>query len=154
MCGGVGYAVKKINEEELRKYYSQELIDRFKSSGKVESFFWHKNASLPIQTKNGVRLKMWGNKDEEIKLPRTGWARDESLKLGKWNYLSPEPVDILVDTGYEKKACFNTPSGLQGILVKKGDEERVYMLTEEASEEYQKETGHNREPLGEKRDYK
>lgn len=155
MCGGVGYKTKNIPEEELKKYYSPELIKRFKTEGKAESFFWHKNAVLPIQSKSGkVQLMLWGNKDKDLKLPPTGWAKEESLKEGKWDYMHPEPVDIPVDSGYEKKTWFDLSEGTKGIVVKRGDEERVYMITREASEEYKKETGHGREPIGKKKNFK
>jgi hypothetical protein len=149
MCGGVGYKIKKIPEEELRKYYSPELIARFKTAGRVESFFWQKNATLPVKNKVGVQLVLWGNKDESVKLTKTGWAKEESLKIGKWNYLHPEVVDIPADSGYEKKTWFDFRNGTKGIVVKNGNDERVYMITREAGKEYKKETGHDREPLGE-----
>ena len=153
MCGGVGYKPKNISDEELRKYYSPELIKRFKTTGRIESFFWHNNANLPIKRKNKIQLKLWGNKNDNLRLPKTGWARQESLQAGKWEYLHPELVDIPVDSGYEKKTWFDFSNGAKGLLVKKGEEERVYMITMEAGEEYKKETGHNREPLGKKANY-
>lgn len=153
MCGGAGFKIKNIPEKDLKKYYSTELIKRFKETGKIESFFWQKNAVLPVKGKTGVQLILWGNKDKDIKLPKTGWAREESLKDGKWDYLHPEMVDIPIDDGYEKKTKFNLPNGTKGIVVQKGESGRVYMVTKEASPEYQKETGHNREPLGEKKNY-
>lgn len=155
MCGGVGFKVKNIPEGELRKYYSPELVKRFKTGGRIESFFWQKNAVLPVNvnTKKGIQLKLWGNKDESVKLPKTGWAREESLAAGKWDYLHPEPVDLPVDSGYEKKTWFDLPQGTKGILVRREGDERVYMITKEAGEEYKKETGHGREPLGQKKNY-
>jgi hypothetical protein len=150
MCGGVGYKIKKIPKEELEKYYSPELIQRFETSGRVESFFWEKNAVLPVRSKDKVQLKLWGNKDEEIKLPKTGWAKEESLQIGKWDYLHPEIVDIPVDSGYEKKVWFDFAKGTKGVVVEKDGQQRVYMVTKAASQEYQRETGHDREPLGEK----
>jgi len=154
MCGGVGYKTKNIPDVELKKYYSQELIDRFKHEGRVESFFWHEQASLPIRRGEKIQLMLWGNKNKELKLPSTGWARIESIKNGKWDYLHPDEVDILVDKGYEKKTWFDFKNGTKGLIVKKGDEERVYMITKEASREYKDETSHNREPLGRKDNYK
>ncbi|MCU0679599.1 MAG: hypothetical protein MUC28_04120 [Planctomycetes bacterium] len=153
MCGGVGFKIKNISDEELGKYYSPELVKRFKTGGRIESFFWHKNAVLPVKTKQGTQLKIWGNKDENIKLPKTGWAKSESLAAGKWDYLRPEPADIPVDAGYEKKTWFDLPQGAKGIVVKRGREERVYMITKEASEEYKRQTGHGREPLGDKNNF-
>ncbi len=153
MCGGVGFKIKNIPEKELKKYYSSELIKRFKTDDRAESFFWHKDPVLPVETKKGRQLILWGNKDEDIKLPKTGWAKEESLSFGKWDYLKPEQVDILINEGYEKKTWFDMPNGTKGIVVKQGREERVYMITKEASVEYKKETGHNREPLGVKENY-
>jgi hypothetical protein len=153
MCGGVGFKTKNIPENELKKYYSPELIKRFKTTGRIESFFWLKEPVLPVKTKKGVQLVLWGNKDENVKLPKTGWAKEESLKVGKWNYLKPEPVDIPVDSGYEKKTWFNFDNGTKGIVIKRNKDERVYMITKEASEEYKKFAGHGREPLGKKGNY-
>lgn len=154
MCGGVGFKIKNISDDELKKYYSPEYVRRMKAGGKAESFFWHKNAVLPVKSKNGAELKEWGNKDEQLKLPLTGWAKEESLKAGKWDYLKPEVVDVPVDSGYEKKTWFDFKGGTKGIIVKKNGSEKVYMITKEASEDYKNETGHNREPLGEKMNFK
>jgi hypothetical protein len=154
MCGGVGFKTKNIPAEELKKFYSPELLRRFKTSGRIESFFWHNDPILPVKNKDGgIKLERWGNKDDAGKLPKTGWAKEESLKIGKWDYLHPEFVDIPVDSGYEKKTWFDLPEGTKGIIVKRAGEERVYMITREASNEYKLETGHGREPLGEKINY-
>lgn len=153
MCGGVGFKIKNIPEEELKKYYSKDLIQRFIKVNRVESFFWQKDPVLPIKSKQGIQLKLWGNKDKDIRLPKTGWAREESLGEGRWDYLEPEMVDILVDSGYEKKTWFELPSGTKGAVVKRGGEERVYIITREASKKYREETGHGREPLGKKKNY-
>jgi hypothetical protein len=154
MCGGVGYKIKNISEKELLKYYQSEAVQLFLAEGKAKSFFWHPNAVLPIKHKTGIQLVLWGNKDKEIKLPQTGWAKTETLQAGKWDYLKPEPVDILVDSGYEKQVWFDLPEGTRGIIVRKGVQERVYMITQAASEEYLMATGHDREPLGVKRNYR
>ncbi len=153
MCGGVGFKIKNIPEEELKKYYSPELIRRFKTTDRIESFFWRQDAVLPVATERGGKLLLWGNKDENLKLPLTGWAKEESLKQGKWSYLKPEIVDVPVDSGYEKKTWFDLPNGTKGIVVKKDKAERIYMITKEASTEYKKQTGYEREPLGEKNNY-
>jgi hypothetical protein len=151
MCGGVGFKIKNLPKSELRKYYSPALIKRFSEAGKIESFFWEKNSVLPVRTKKGIQLKLWGNKDENIKLPKTGWAKIESIKIGKWGYLHPEIVDIPVDSGYEKKVWFCLPQGTKGVVVQKGNNERVYMITKEADEVYKLITKHDREPLGNKK---
>ena len=154
MCGGVGFKIKNIPDEELVKYFSPELIDRFKEAGRIESFFWYKNAVLPVLAGKSIRLKIWGNKDDALKLPKTGWAKEESLIAGKWDYLHPEKVKIAADSGFEKKVWFDLPEGTEGILVKRGEQERIYMITKEASEEYKKATGHDREPPGKKLNFR
>jgi len=153
MCGGVGFKIKNISDDELKKYYSPALIKRFKITGRIESFFWYKDAVLPIKTGDGAQLKFWGNKEEEINLPMTGWAKEESLREGKWDYLRPAIVDIPIDSGYEKKTWFNMPQGTKGVVVKRDNNERLYMITKEASREYKEETGHDREPIGEKENF-
>ena len=77
------------------------------------------------------------------------------LKDGKWDYLKPDTVDIPIDSGYEKKVWFDMPEGTKGVLVesKEGDE-RVYMITSKASDRYEKETKHDREPVGKKLKYR
>lgn len=153
MCGGVGFQTKNISEEELKKYYSPELIKRFKKTGCVESFFWQDKAVLPVETKAGVQLMLWGNKDQNVKLPPTGWAREESLKEGKWEYLHPEPVAIPAESGYEKKTWFKFRKGTKGVAIERQGEKRVYMITKQAGKEYAEKTGHDREPLGDKENY-
>lgn len=154
MCGGVGFSIKNISEAELTRYYSPEILQRLQAEGRAESFFWREPAVLPVKTRNGVQLKIWGNKSKELKLPQTGWAKAESLAAGKWDHLHPEPADIPIDAGYEKKVWFDMPAGTKGIVVKKGGDERIYMITETADEEYLRETGHTRQPLGEKKEYR
>jgi hypothetical protein len=154
MCGGVGFKIKNISDSELKKYYSPELIKRFKEQDKIESFFWYKQAVLPVKRESKIELHAWGNKDSKVKLPKTGWAKEESLKQGKWNYLHPEIVDLPVDSGYEKKIWFDFLEGTKGILVKNGKDERVYMITREASDEYREKTGHDRMPPGVKSNYR
>jgi hypothetical protein len=153
MCGGVGFKTRNIPEAELRKHYSTELIKRFKKTDRIESFFWHKNAVLPVMRDKNIELMVWGNKNKEIKFPPTGWAREESLRDGKWAYLHPEPADIPVDSGYEKKTWFDFKNGTKGVVIERDGKKRVYMITKEASQKYENETGHGREPLGDKNNY-
>lgn len=148
MCGGIGYKIKNIPEAELAKFYTPEEIARFKQTGAVEDFFWRRQPVLPIKTDQGIRLKVWGNKDKNLKLPATGWAREESIMDGKWDYLKPEEVLIGAEKGYEKKVWFDLPQGTPGLLVKRNGEERVYMITKPAGKTYQEKTGHDRQPIG------
>lgn len=156
MCGGVGYTIKNISDQELKKFFSPSLIDKIKENKRIETFYWYKDPILPVKTKRGIQLMIWGNKDKNLKLPQTGWAKQESLTVGKWNWLHPEIVDIPVDSGYEKKVWFDLPEGTKGVIVKDSQKnvERVYTVTKPASKKYIDETSHDREPLGEKKNYR
>lgn len=41
----------------------------------------------------------------------------------------------------------------KGVVVKRDDNQRVYMVTKDASEEYKQQTGHDRGPIGDKKNY-
>ena len=48
--------------------------------------------------------------------------------------------------GVEKKVWFGIEHGIRGFLVRRGDEQRVYMLTLPPTPEYHALTGHDRMP--------
>ncbi|OGF31269.1 hypothetical protein A3H09_01630 [Candidatus Falkowbacteria bacterium RIFCSPLOWO2_12_FULL_45_13] len=81
MCGGVGFKIKNIPERELKKYYPPDMTKRFKAADRAESFFWQKNPVLPVKTDGTVELVERGNRDDQLKLPLTGWAKAESIKV-------------------------------------------------------------------------
>jgi hypothetical protein len=149
MCGGVGFRFKRISEQDLANFYTPLEIDKFRKSGRVQSFFWQKNPALPVEDGGKVRLLPWGNRDKTKKLPQTGWTRQESLDEGKWAYLKPELVKIVAEEGWEKGVHLNFESGyLQGVMVDDEDKKkRAYMVTKQSSPNYQKKTQHNREPI-------
>jgi hypothetical protein len=151
MCGGIATKLNQIPKSELKKYYDDRQIAMFVSDGEFKSNYWDKRPILPIMRGDRVELKDWGNRDDKIDLPKTGWAKQESVGDGKWNWLNPESVNILADKGVEKGVWFNFDDhSMPGLLVKKGDEERVYMLTQPADQNYLEKTGHDRMPVGNK----
>jgi hypothetical protein len=54
---------------------------------------------------------------------------------------------IPVTHGVEKGKWFDITHGIRGLLVARGDLQRVYMLTEEANPEFLTVTGHERVPV-------
>lgn len=148
MCGGVGFNLSDIDEENLFQFYNEEEIARFKKEGIGMSFFWDREPVLPVIEENKrARLVSWGNRDKNVNLPKTGWAKIESVTGGKWNYLHPKDIIIPAVKGYEKGKWFSIEKGIKGIKVSKDSIEKVYMITKEASPEYAKNIKHNREPL-------
>jgi putative SOS response-associated peptidase YedK len=159
MCGGVIFPYKKEYRALLEKFYSPEEVDRFEATGEVKSVYWQKGEPvLPVvasteadeeEPKEGEepRLMMWGNRDKDAPFPNTGWARAESIEEGKWRYLKPKPALIPVSYGVEKGKWFEIENGIAGLVVQKDGEERVYMLTREANDEFLDHTHHERMPV-------
>ncbi len=155
MCGGVIFPYKKIYAEALSEMYSPEEIAEFERTGQVKSVFWQRGEPvLPVQTEAaqedgepGVELVRWGNRDKNAPFPQTGWARIDSIEAGKWSHLKPKPVVIPVSYGVEKGKWFPIESGIMGVLVERKGEERVYMLTDEATPEFLGVTRHERMPV-------
>jgi hypothetical protein len=146
MCGGVRFKYDERLEPALTAVYTPEQLAQARESGVVQSVFWQPRPVLPAIVDGDLRLFDWGNRDEALKLPKTGWVRVESLQAGKWNYLRPREVVIPAFQGVEKKVWFGIEQGIRGYLVHRGDEQRVYMLTLPPTPEYRELTGHDRMP--------
>lgn len=153
MCGGIVASAGRIPKKDLKKFYSAEQVKEIEKSGELSSFFWNSKPALPVEEGQEVHLLPWGNRDKNIKLPQTGWARKETLDQGHWDYLKPKRVHIPISKGYEKKVWFSFKSGTEGIVVEKSGDKRVYMITEPADEEYLQKTMHDRMAPGEKSDF-
>jgi len=146
MCGGVRFKYDDRLEPALAEVYSPEQLKLARETGAVQSVYWQAHPVLPALLDGDVRLFDWGNRDESLKLPKTGWVRIESLDAGKWNYLRPQEVVIPAFEGVEKKVWFGIDHGIRGFLVRRNGAERVYMLTLPPTPEYRALTGHDRMP--------
>jgi len=149
MCGGLAFCVDDISEEELERFFLPEELDAFRKVGHGESFFWSRRPVLPFKmtrTSNEIHLIGWGNREKEVNLPETGWAKWESFQDGKWKHLHPTKVLIPAMRGCEKKIWFDISNPIAAILAERDGEKRAYMITEPASEEYKELTGHDRMP--------
>jgi len=154
MCGGVIFPYKKEYKKALEQYYSPAEVEEFEKTGQVRSLYWQKGEPvLPVVTEGDDgepprhELLRWGNRDKEAPFPQTGWARKDSLEAGKWDYLKPDPVLIPVTYGVEKGKWFEIENGIQGVVLHRGDENRVYMITDNADPEYVEVTHHQRMPV-------
>lgn len=160
MCGGVIFPYRPEYKQFLEQYYPPEDVEAFEKSGQVKSVYWQKTEPvLPVLTAGedehepGYEMLRWGNRDKEAPFPQTGWARSESLNSGKWSYLKPVPALIPVTFGVEKGKWFPIDHGIHGVVVEKGGEKRVYMLTNEATPEFLGVTHHDRMPVLEGQDH-
>lgn len=150
MCGGIALDFDDVSADELERYFLPEEIDAFRRTGRIESFFWSRRPVLPMHP-NGcesdpIKLIDWGNREKNVDLPKTGWARWESVNAGRWNHLTLKEISIPVRRGYEKRVWFDITGTIAGILAEKNGIVRAYMITIPADDEYRSLTGHDRMP--------
>jgi len=153
MCGGIIANLSQISKRELNKFYSEKEIEKMEKAGRFETYYWSKRPVLPVREQQKITLYDWGNRDKDLALPKTGWAKKESLDQGKWNWLTPKKVCIPALRGYEKGVWFDFKRGVDGVLVEKNHQARVYMVTQKADSNYQRLTKHERMPVGEKSNF-
>lgn len=147
MCGGIRFKYSEQVQPMLSEVLSGEQLAQAQASGVVQSVYWQPRPVLPALIGDELHLFDWGNRDQTLKLPKTGWVRAESLEAGKWDYLRPQEVIIPAFQGVEKKVWFTIDHGIRGYLVHRGDQQRVYMLTTAPTPEYLALTGHDRMPV-------
>lgn len=146
MCGAISIQYDPALRAELLKFLPEDAIQKFERSGEIVFAYWDKRPLLPIRQESGIRILDWGNRDKQVALPKTGWARLESLQAKKWDWLKPKVVLIPAQRGCEKKVWFQLQKDIKAVLVTKDGIERVYMITEAATSEYRTLTGHDRMP--------
>ena len=128
MCGGIRFKYSETMQPMLSEVLSGEQLAQAQESGVVQSVYWQPRPVLPALVDDELKLFDWGNRDENLKLPKTGWVRAESLEAGKWDYLKPKEIVIPAFEGVEKKVWFTIDHGIRGLLVHRGDEHRVGQL--------------------------
>ncbi len=146
MCAGISFHIDNIDSPELDRFFTPEEYQKQRKGDLIETFYWQKKPFLPVEEEGEVHLYEWGNRESGIKLPKTGWAKIESVQDGLWDWLSPKRVVITSDYGYEKRKWFKTPRGLTGIKVRLNDSIRVYLLTAKADLDFKNRIGHDRMP--------
>ncbi len=153
MCRAISILKNRINLELLEEYNLQRRV-RQRGDETVEEVVFdfadrENDPQLPVVHDGQLCIYEWGNRGGRVaKLPKTGWCREESLKAGKWRWLSPQEVVIPAQFGLEKGIWFSITEGIQGIVVNDQTERpHVYMLTREASTYYQNMTKHDRMPV-------
>lgn len=150
MCAGFAIYYEKLKKAQVKKCFTDAELEKYKKGDELSFFFWQKKPCVPIEENGEVDLYEWGNRDDKkIKMPKTGWCRNESLIEGKWQWLKPKKVHVPVHKGFEKKKWFSTPKGIDAVLVEQNGKKRVYIITEPSSSFFTRLTGHDRMPVGE-----
>lgn len=148
MCAGLSFHIDNLNRKELSRFFTPDEFGKQRKGDSVQVFFWQHRPFLPVEEEGTLHLYDWGNREPNLKLPKTGWAKIESVRDGKWDWLSPKTVNIPSIMGYEKKKWFKTPEGLKGIKVRYHNIIRVYLVTTKADQKFLKFIGHDRQPVG------
>lgn len=148
MCAGISFHIDDINPKELDRFFTRQEFEKQRKGDQVHTMFWQDKPFLPVDEPDGVKLCEWGNRDRMSKLPKTGWARLESIQDGRWDWLKPQKIWIPSLMGYDKKKWFKTPQGLTGVKVRYHNLTRVYIVTTKADRSYVDLIGHDRMPVG------
>ncbi|MFZ9857401.1 MAG: hypothetical protein ACO3F2_03570 [Roseiflexaceae bacterium] len=138
MCGAVRFHWHDVNDSLLNALPQTDVG--------YESQYWGVHPILPVHVEGHTLLVEWGNRSAHRGMPATGWAQRESVKAGKWNHHQPVPVVIPVQQGYEQGVWFSITHGIHGILLGRGADARVFMMTEAATPMYLALTNHPRQP--------
>ena len=121
MCGGIEYQGTKV-------------------------YFPNPEARLPVRTRDGgVSWVSWGERTKggRTMFPNGGWARLESIKMGKWKPWHPRPVLIACDRFMEKDEAgashwidVDPRMMIQGLVAERNNLQRLYVVTEPPPQEY------------------
>ena len=115
------------------------------SSKEWKIYFPNPKAALPIAKKDAsLEWVKWGRrKEEQAPFVQGGWARADSIELGKWEKYKPVFVKLAVHSFMEKDAervshWIDVPKGqaIEALIVNNNDEQRIYVVTEDTPEEY------------------
>ena len=116
------------------------------SSGKDwKVYFPNPKAALPVAKNDGsVEWVKWGRRrEEQAPFVQGGWARSDSIELGKWERYSPLFVQLAVHSFMEKDAekvshWIDVPQGqaIEALIVEFNEEKRIYVVTEDTPDEY------------------
>lgn len=151
MCAGISLSIVDLPENLFEEFHLADRIKANNATGELEIRFLFRDpkAQLPVRLSSEIEIDAWGNRDDKTsRLPKTGWCRLESFTAGKWKFLHPEEVIIPARRGIEKGVWFDIENGIRGVRVlDSSDQPHVYMLTENASDEYLRLTGHPRMPV-------
>ena len=153
MCGGVRFKYDERLEPALAKVYSGEQLEAARAAGVVTSVFWQAHPVLPALIDGDLQLFDWGNRDEALKLPKTGWVRAESLEAGAEELLpqarrgaryrcamvfvrgADDPAPVIAEASWEGSIDFgrrgNSGFGYDPLFVVAGTDVTVAGMPEE-----------------------
>ena len=116
------------------------------TSGKEwKVYFPNPKAALPVVKSDGtVEWVKWGRrKEEQAPFVQGGWARSDSIELGKWERYSPVFVKLAAHSFMEKDAAkvshwIDIPQeqAIEALIVEFDEDKRIYVVTEDTPPEF------------------
>ena len=104
----------------------------------VRLFFPNPKATLPVLTKtHTIQRVPWGRRQNQAGvLPLGGCAHLDAIYAGRWDRWLPKPVKLAVKCFMEldiegQARWYDLTKGqhIQGLIVREGSEQRVYVVT-------------------------
>lgn len=140
MCVAVAIHRNKLSKQLIHEHgLSDRLINHAPDAEDEAQFHYrHRNPVLPVLWQGRLDIIEWGNRDRtDIRVPKTGWCRHESLFNGKWAEFAPLPVIIPAAYALDDGGWFKITQGIEAVIIhdEMGDP-HVYMVTEPASNWY------------------
>lgn len=96
-------AVSIDYQQDLKYFFTEAEVKDFENKGEIVFAYWDKYPMIPFNNKNGITFIEWGNRASNLKIPRIGWTRLESLLQKKWGHIKSKVVLIPAKKGCEKK---------------------------------------------------
>jgi hypothetical protein len=140
MCRGIALAWSEVPTELIGRFgLERRAFDRGPhGEPEVQFFYTDPDPRIPVWRDGRLVIARWGNgRGKSRLLPRTSWARLDSLEAGEWRRYGAIPVEIPATLGLERFVWYRIREGIRGVLV---PDERgmavAYMLVEPSSHYY------------------
>lgn len=149
MCDGIALNLEDLPQVLIERFGLRKRIVQRTPESVPEVHFLHrvKPRQLPAWFRNGLEILPWGNNEGRIpELPWTSWIEMESLAEGRWR-VPYEQVVIPASLGFDRRIWYQIREGIVGIVVSRGTERVLFMLTEESTHYYRTMTRSERMPV-------
>lgn len=148
MCDGISLLRRDLGESIIERHQLQDRVSARSEQADEELKFLRRatNPLLPVWIGGELQVVTWGPGDS--RLPQTFWCREESLADGRWDWLSPESVEVPATFALQNQVWYQVSGGLRGVLVRgPAGRPHAYILTQPASRYYQVMTRSERMPM-------
>ncbi|MBD3330053.1 hypothetical protein GF354_00820 [Candidatus Peregrinibacteria bacterium] len=140
MCTSIRFSRYEFRDSELDSYGLSPSGDQVRVS------IYAAKPVLPIFYRGKNIFVEWGNK-RDMRLPRTGFCRMDSLKAGKWRWFEPEKVKVVASFAMVNGVWFQVREGISAILVSGFGKKKCFILTEPSTRYFKIMTGSLRMPV-------